>query len=139
MFQGFKKFIFKGNVIDLAVAVVMGAAFGSVVSAFVKDLLTPLIASIGGQPDFSSLYFTVNKSRFMYGEFLNSLISFLIVGAAVYFLVIVPVGRLTSRIKADEEPTTKKCPECLSDIPSQARRCAHCGMEIGAGSSLRAG
>ncbi|MGZ3668701.1 MAG: large conductance mechanosensitive channel protein MscL [Bdellovibrionota bacterium] len=139
MIQGFKQFIVKGNVIDLAVAVIIGAAFGAVVSAFVKDLLTPLIAAIGGKPDFSSLYFTVNSSRFMYGEFLNSITSFLIVAATIYFVVIVPVSRITALTKSAEVPTTKKCPECLSDVPLQARRCAHCAEEIGPVSSVKVG
>lgn len=130
MLNGFKQFILKGNVLDLAIAVVIGAAFGGVVSAFVKDLLTPLIAAIGGQPDFSTLQFTLNNSRFLYGEFLNSLISFVIVGAAVYFLVVVPVGRMVSRSKRDEAPALRECPECLSTVPLQARRCAHCTASI---------
>src|SRR4051812_38147344 len=99
MLKGFRQFIFKGNVIDLAIAVVIGTAFGAVINAFVKDLLTPLIAAIGGQPDFSSLYFTVNGSRFMYGEFLNAVFSFLIIGASVYFFVVIPVSRLTPSSK----------------------------------------
>lgn len=139
MMKGFKEFMLRGNVLDLAVAVVIGGAFGAVVSAFVKDLLTPLVAAVGGQPDFSSLFFTVNGSRFMYGDFLNAVISFLIVGAAVYFLVVLPVGRLTARFKRIETPTTKKCPECLSAVPLLARKCAFCTSEISSVSSLKTG
>lgn len=131
MFKGFRQFILKGNVLDLAVAVVIGAAFGNVISAFVKDLLTPLIAAIGGQPDFSALSFTVSNSRFMYGDFLNALLSFLIIGAAVYFFVIVPVSRLSARSKPTPSASTRKCPECLSEIPLQARKCAFCASEVG--------
>lgn len=126
MLKGFKQFIFKGNVVDLAIAVIIGAAFGSVVNAFVKDLLTPLIAAIGGQPDFSSLYFTVNNSRFLYGDFLNAVISFLIVGAAVYYFVVVPMSSVYGRMRGSEAPTTRECPECMSVVPIRARRCAHC-------------
>ena len=137
--KGFKQFLLRGNVLDLAVAVVIGAAFGTVISAFVKDLLTPLIAAIGGQPDFSSLYFTINNSRFMYGDFLNAVLSFLIIGAAVYFLVIVPVSHITARSKTAEAPSTRKCPECLSEVPIQARRCAFCTAAISPVSPLRTG
>lgn len=123
--KGFKQFLMRGNVIDLAVAVVIGAAFGTVVSAFVRDLLTPLIAAIGGQPDFSALTFTINGSRFLYGDFINALFSFLLVAAAVYYFVVAPVARLK---KPEAAPATQKCPECLSEIPLAARRCAHCGQ-----------
>jgi large conductance mechanosensitive channel len=139
MFSGFKRFLLKGNVLDLAVAVVIGAAFGTVISAFVKDLLTPLIAAIGGKPDFSSLYFTVNGSRFLYGDFFNALISFVIIGAAIYFLVVAPISRLTSRSKATETPTTRPCPECLSAVPLQARKCAFCTSDIAPVTSLKSG
>src|SRR6478735_4261653 len=130
MLKGFRQFVLKGNVLDLAIAVVIGAAFGAVISAFVKDLLTPLIAAIGGQPDFSSLHFTINNSRFFYGDFINAVISFLIVGAAVYFFVVVPVSRITSRTKGNEAPTKRECPECLSLVPLRARRCAFCAVAI---------
>lgn len=139
MLKGFKQFLLKGNVLDLAVAVVIGAAFGTVISAFVKDLLTPLIAAIGGQPDFSSLYFTVNNSRFMYGDFLNAVISFVIIGAAVYFAVVVPVSRFNARSKAGEAAATRKCPECLSEVPIQARKCAHCASAISPVSAVKTG
>jgi large conductance mechanosensitive channel len=130
MLKGFREFILRGNVIDLAVGVVIGASFGNVISAFVKDLLTPLIAAMGGQPDFSSLYFTVNQSRLMYGDFLNAVISFLIIGATIYFIVVLPMSRLMARTKAREVPVTRKCPECLSDVPIQARKCAFCTANI---------
>ena len=129
MLKGFKQFILRGNVVDLAVGVLMGAAFGSVVNSLVKDLLTPLIAALIRQPDFSGLAFSLNHSRFSYGNFFNALISFLIVSGAVYFFVITPINALISRARkepASIDPTTKKCPECLSEIPVLAKRCAHC-------------
>lgn len=137
MLKGFKEFIFRGNVVDLAVAVVMGAAFGGVVSAFVKDLLTPLIAAVAGKPDFSGLTFTINNSKFLYGDFINAIVSFLLVGAAIYFFVVAPLNALTARLKKEAppapppEPTTRPCPECLSEIPIKARRCAHCTAVVG--------
>ena len=126
--RGFKAFLLRGNVVDLAVAVVIGAAFGAIITAFVKDLVTPLIAAIGGKPDFSSLYFTVNHSKFMYGDFINILIAFLIIAVVIYFLVIVPYTALIERSRKEPpaDPSTKKCPECLSEIPKDARRCAFC-------------
>jgi large conductance mechanosensitive channel len=129
MFKGFQQFILRGNVLDLAVAVVMGAAFGGVVTALVKDLLTPLIAALVGQPDFSAIAFEVNGSKFLVGDFINALVAFLLIAAAVYFFVIVPVNTLMARLRRGEappDPTTKKCPECLSDVPIAARRCAFC-------------
>jgi large conductance mechanosensitive channel len=127
--KGFRQFILRGNVLDLAVAVVMGAAFGAVVTALVKDLLTPFIAAIVGKPDFSNIAFTINGSKFPIGDFINALISFLLIGAAVYFFVVLPVNALLARIKRGEappDPTTKACPECLSQVPIAARRCAFC-------------
>ena len=127
--KGFKQFLLRGNVIELAVAVVMGAAFGAVVTAFVKDLITPLIAAIIGKPDFSGIFFTVNGSKFMIGDFINALVSFLLIGAAVYFFVVLPVNALLERIRkgqAPPDPTTKNCPECLSAVPIAARKCAFC-------------
>jgi len=126
--KGFKQFLLRGNVVDLAVGVVIGAAFGGVVTALVKDLLTPFIAALVKRPDFSAFTFTVNGSKFLYGEFINALLSFLIVAAAIYYLVVLPVNALVSRAHQEPpaDPTTKKCPECLSEIPIQARRCAHC-------------
>ena len=129
MLQGFKQFMLRGNVLDLAVAVVMGAAFGAVVAALVKDLITPLIAAIVGKPDFSAIEFTLNGSKFLIGDFINALLSFILIGAAVYFFVVVPANRLLARMRRGEaapDPTTKKCPECLSDVPIAARRCAFC-------------
>ena len=128
MFSGFRQFLLRGSVVDLAVAVVIGTAFTAVVTAFVKDFLTPLIAAIGGQPDFSELTFTINNSQFLYGDFINAIISFLIVAAVVYFLVVVPMNRLTAMGSRPGAivPTTRKCPECLSVIPLEARRCAYC-------------
>jgi large conductance mechanosensitive channel len=129
MFKGFKQFILRGNVLDLAVAVVMGAAFGAVVTALVKDLLTPLIAAIAKAPDFSAVSFQINGSKFLIGDFINSLISFLLIAVAVYFFVIMPVNALMARLNRGEappDPTTKKCPECLSDVAIGARRCAFC-------------
>jgi len=128
MLKGFRQFLFRGNVVDLAVAVVIGAAFGAVVTALVKDLITPIIAAIGGKPDFSNIYFTVNGSKFLIGDFVNSVISFLMISAVIYFLVVLPMNTIMARIAAGRppDPTTKSCPECLSTIPVGARRCAHC-------------
>ncbi|HSU31297.1 MAG TPA: large conductance mechanosensitive channel protein MscL [Bryobacteraceae bacterium] len=131
--KGFKQFILRGNVLDLAVAVVMGAAFGAVVTALVKDLITPIIAALVGKPDFSNIFFDVNHSRFLIGDFINAVVSFLLIGAAVYFFVVLPVNTLMARVRRGEvppDPTTKKCPECLSDVPIGARRCAFCTSAI---------
>ena len=125
----FKQFVLRGNVVDLAVGVVVGAAFGTVVTALVKDILTPLIAAIAKIPDFAGLVFTINGSNFMYGEFINALISFLLVAVAIFFFVIKPMNMLIEHSRRNEkplDPTTKKCSECLSDIPIEAHRCAHC-------------
>jgi large conductance mechanosensitive channel len=133
MLSGFKQFILRGNVVDMAVGVVIGAAFASVVGALTKDLLTPLIAALVKAPDFSALKWTLNGSTFLYGEFLNALISFLLVAAAVYFFVVTPINALVARMRkapAPADPTTKKCPECLSEIPIDARRCAHCSQPV---------
>ena len=126
--RGFRTFLLRGNVVDLAIAVVIGVAFTAVVTAFVKDLVTPLIAALGGKPDFASLYFTINKSRFLYGEFINSMIAFIIIAAVIYFLVVVPYTAMIARSRKEPpaDPTTKKCTECLSEIPVGARRCAFC-------------
>ena len=129
MLKGFRAFVLRGNVLDLAVAVVMGGAFGAVVTAFVKDLLTPLIAAIAGKPDFSAMAFQINGSKFLVGDVINQLVSFLLIAIAVYFFVVLPVNTLVARMNRGEtppDPTTKKCPECLSDVPIAARRCAHC-------------
>lgn len=132
MLKGFKQFILRGNVVDLAVGVVMGAAFGAVVTSVVKDLLTPLIAAIVGKPDFSSIAMEVNGSKLMLGNFLNALISFLLIATAVYFFIVLPVNAIISRARKEPppDPTTKKCPECLSEIPIDARRCAHCTSQL---------
>jgi large conductance mechanosensitive channel len=130
--QGFKAFLLRGNVVDLAIAVVIGAAFGTVVAAFVKDLLTPLIAAIGGKPDFSALFFTINGSKFMIGDFINAIISFIILAAVIYFFVVVPMNAMIARSRKEPpaDPTTRKCPECLSEIPIAARRCAYCAVQL---------
>jgi len=125
----FKKFLFRGNVLDLAVAVVVGTAFGAVVKALVADLLTPIIALIFGKPNFSALSFTINSSHFLYGDFLNNLITFLSIGAAVFFFVVAPVNHLMAR-RANEDPDTKECPECTSAIPIGARRCPLCTSQL---------
>lgn len=132
MLKGFKQFLLRGNVVDMAVGIVIGAAFGAVVSALVKDLLTPLIAAIVKQPDFSALTFTINGSKFLYGEFVNALLSFLIVSAAIYFFVVVPVNALIARSRKEPpaDPTTKKCPECRSEIAIEAKRCAYCTSQL---------
>jgi large conductance mechanosensitive channel len=126
--KGFKAFLLRGNVVDLAVGVVIGIAFGAVVTAFVKDLVTPLIAAIGGKPDFSTLYFTVNNSKFLYGDFINAVIAFLVIAAVIYYFVVLPINALVARSRKEPpaDPTTKKCTECLSEIPIGARRCAFC-------------
>jgi large conductance mechanosensitive channel len=131
MLSGFKQFILRGNVVDMAVGVVIGAAFATVVSAFTRDLLTPLIAAIVGKPDFSAISFTINGSVFALGDFINAAVAFLLVAAAVYFFVVTPVNMLVARMHradAPASPTSKKCSECLSEIPIEARRCAHCGQ-----------
>lgn len=133
MLKDFKKFILRGNTVELAVAVVIGAAFGTIVNALVKDLVTPLIAAIGGKPDFSGLYFTINNSRFLYGDFINAVISFLLISTVIFFLVVQPVNKLVARMNrttTSDEPTEKKCPECLSKIPKAARRCAFCTSHL---------
>ena len=130
--QEFKQFLLRGNVIDLAVAVVLGVAFAAVVASLVEDLLTPLIAAIFGEPDFSQLTFTINGSTFFYGQFINTLISFVTIAAALFFFVVKPVNTLISRARREPtpDPTTQKCPECLSEIPIDARRCAFCTSPV---------
>jgi large conductance mechanosensitive channel len=126
--QGFKQFLLRGNVVDMAVGIVVGAAFGTVVTSFVKDLLTPLIAATVHAPDFSGIAFQLNGSKFLIGDFINAVISFLIIATAVYFAVVLPINALVSRMHREPppDPTTKKCPECQSEIPIQARKCAFC-------------
>ena len=131
--KGFRQFLLRGNVIDLAVAVVIGGAFGAVVTALVKDLITPIIAAIGGKPDFSRISFTINQSQFLVGDFLNAVLSFLMIGTAIYFFVVLPVNTVMERVRRGQvvpDPTTKICPECLSTIPIAARRCAFCTSTV---------
>ena len=132
MLKEFKQFLLRGNVVDLAVGVVVGAAFGTVVTALVKDFMTPLIAAIAKVPDFSGLSFTLNGSQFMYGDFINALISFLLVATAVFFFVVKPMNVLISRSRKEPpaDPTTRKCPECMAEIPLTARRCMHCTQVV---------
>jgi large conductance mechanosensitive channel len=132
MLKEFRGFILRGNLVDLAVAVVIGAAFGAVVTALVSDFITPLIAAIGGKPDFSNLSFTINDSKFSYGHFINALLSFLIIAAVVFYFVVRPVNILLERYRTepDVESETHACPECLSDIPMKARRCAFCTAAV---------
>ncbi len=128
----FKKFLLRGNLVELAVGIVMGLAFTAVVTALVADLITPLIAAIGGKPDFGNLSFSINHSQFQYGDFLNKLITFVLTAIVVFIFVVKPVNVLISRMNREPppDPTTKKCPECLSVIPIDARRCAHCTVEL---------
>jgi large conductance mechanosensitive channel len=134
MLKEFREFILRGNLVDLAVAVVIGTAFTAVVTSMVEDLITPLIAAIGGEPDFSALSFTINESEFRYGDFINALIAFVIVAAVVFFFVIKPVNALLSRLRTEPPVAeeTRQCPECLSDIPVAARRCAFCTTQVAA-------
>ena len=126
--KGFRTFLLRGNVVDLAIGVVIGIAFGVVVTAFVKDLVTPLVAALFGKPDFAGLTFTINNSKFLYGDFINAVVAFLIVAVVIYYFVVVPYTALLARSRKEPpaDPTTKKCPECLSEIPIDARRCAFC-------------
>ena len=130
--KDFRDFLLRGNLVDMAVGIVIGVAFGAVVTALVADLITPLIAAIGGKPDFSGLTFTINKSHFLYGAFINALISFVVIAAAAFFLVIKPVNRLMAlrRTEPPVGPTTRPCPECLSEIPLAAHRCAFCTAQV---------
>jgi large conductance mechanosensitive channel len=131
--SGFRKFLLRGNVVDLAVAVVIGGAFGAVVTAFVKDIVTPILGAFGGVPDFSAWTFAVNGSQFLIGDFINALLSFLIIAFIVYYFVVTPVERLMDRFKGETPITpipTRECPECLSKIPRAARRCAFCSAQV---------
>jgi large conductance mechanosensitive channel len=134
MLKDFRDFVLRGNVVDLAIAVVIGAAFGAVVTAFVASFITPLIAAIGGKPDFSTLAFTINGSRFTYGAFFNALLSFLIIASVIFFFVVKPLNAVMARMKPEPpvDRIVRPCPECLSDIPEEARRCAFCTAEVGA-------
>ena len=131
MLKGFREFILRGSVVDLAIAVVIGTAFTAVVTALVKDLLTPLIAAIAGKPDFSGLTFTINNSRFLYGDVINAIIAFLSVAAVIYFVLIVPMNKIAERrAKPAEDVPTRECPECLSTIPKAAHRCMYCTSQV---------
>ncbi len=127
---GLRKFLFRGNLIDLAVAVVIGIAFNTVIQALIADIITPLIAAIGGKPSFSTLFFTVNKSHFLYGSFLNVLLSFAIIAAVIYYLIVSPTARITDLRTRKKEATERDCPECLSSIPVGAKRCMYCTAEV---------
>jgi large conductance mechanosensitive channel len=130
--KDFRTFLLRGNVVDLAVAVVIGVAFAALISSFVEDLVTPLIGALGGQPDFSALTFTINDSEFRYGAFVNAVLAFLLIAAVIFFFVVKPVNALMARRKTepDVDSTTRSCPECLSEIPREARRCAFCTSEV---------
>jgi large conductance mechanosensitive channel len=128
--KGFRNFLMRGNLIDLAIAVVIGTAFTTMVTAIVSDLITPLIAAIGHQPNFGNLTFTLNHSQFKYGLFINAVVAFLIVAAVVYFMIVAPVAKLTSRLTRQKEATERDCPECLSSIPIAATRCKYCTAQI---------
>jgi large conductance mechanosensitive channel len=132
MLKGFRDFILRGNVVDLAVAVVIGTAFSAIVNSLVKDLITPLISAIVHKPDFSALVLDINGGKITYGNFLNALISFLLVASAVYFFVVLPLNTLLARFKPvpPEPPAMKTCPECLSEIPAAAKRCSHCAQLV---------
>jgi large conductance mechanosensitive channel len=134
MMKGFRQFLLRGNVLDLAVAVVIGAAFGAVITALVKDLITPFIAAIVGKPDFSAIAFEINGSKFLIGDFINAFLSFVLIAAAVYFFIVLPVNAFMARMRRGEappDPTTKKCPECMSEVAIAARRCAFCTSPLG--------
>lgn len=133
MLKDFKKFVLRGNAVDLAVAVVVGAAFGSVVTALVKDILTPLIAAIAGKANFSTLSFTIHGSKLLYGDVINALVSFLSIAAVVFFFVVQPINKMVviaNRRRGEPEKTTRDCPECLSEIPKKASRCKHCTAKV---------
>jgi large conductance mechanosensitive channel len=130
MLKGFRDFVLRGNVVDLAIGVVIGAAFGGVVASFTGDVLTPIIGAIVGKPDFSAMIFTLNGSPILVGKFLNALIAFLLVAAAVYYFVVTPMNSFMARFKKEAPPDKKKCPECLSDVPIDAKRCAFCTSSL---------
>lgn len=133
MFREFKKFISRGNVVDLAVGIAIGAAFTTVVNSIVKGLITPLVGAIYGQREFSDAYFTINDTRFLYGDVINSIITFIIIAAAIFFLVVQPINKLSElsfRSKTTDEPTTRKCPYCLGVVPNEATKCMHCTSEL---------
>jgi large conductance mechanosensitive channel len=129
---GFRTFLLRGNLVDMAVGIVIGLAFSAVVTSFVKDLITPLIAALGGKPDFGQLSFTLNHTNFLYGDFINAVVSFAIVAAVLYFLIVSPQARLSARFQkpSEPEPEIKDCPYCLSSIPAAGRRCAFCTADL---------
>lgn len=130
--EGFKKFLLRGNVVDLAVAVVIGAAFGDVVKALVSSFITPLIGAFGGLPDFAAWTFTVNGSKFTPGLFINALVAFIVIAAVVYFFVVMPLTRALERMEGPKEapPATKTCPECMTKVPVAAKRCSACAQPL---------
>ncbi len=128
--SGFRKFLMRGNLIELAVAVVIGVAFNAVIQALISDIITPLIAAIAGKPNFGALTFTINHSKFSYGSFINALLSFVIIAAVVYFLIVSPMARVMARVDRNKEASTRQCPQCLSDIPVGATRCMYCTSEV---------
>jgi large conductance mechanosensitive channel len=130
MLKELKDFLTRGNLVEIAVGLVLALAFAAVIASLVADILTPLIAAIFGQPDFSRLTFTINESTFRYGAFINAVITFILVGAALYFFVVKPYNAYMARRRAGEDPTTKTCPECTSEIPIEARRCPHCTTQL---------
>ena len=135
--RGFRKFLLRGNLVDLAVAVVVGVAFNSVVQALIRDLITPLISAVGGQHNFSGLVFTIGESSFNYGDFINTALSFIVIAAVVYYLVVVPANRIAAIDARNTEDTERQCPECLSDIPLAATRCKFCTARVVAASVPR--
>ncbi len=128
--KGFRQFLFRGNLIDLAVAVVIGLAFNAVIQALIADIITPLIAAIGGKPNFASLSFTINKSHFLYGSFINAVLAFVIIAAVIYYLVITPSTRITAIATRKKDATERDCPECLQSIPINATRCMYCTAQV---------
>jgi large conductance mechanosensitive channel len=128
----FKAFLMRGNVVDLAVAVVLGVAFAAVVTSLVEDIITPIIGIIFGEPDFSGMTFTINDSTFYYGSFINALFTFVTIAAAIFFFVVVPYNKVTAMMRKEDpvDPTIRKCPECLSDIPAEATRCSFCTTQV---------
>jgi large conductance mechanosensitive channel len=132
--KDFKEFLLRGNLVDMAVGIVIGVAFAALVTALVSDLITPLIAAIGGKPDFSNLSFTINGSHFLYGSFINALLTFLVIAAVIFFLVVKPVNALMARRRVEPpvDETVRQCPHCLSEIPAAATRCAFCTQEVAA-------
>lgn len=130
MLRGFRNFLLRASLIDLAIAVVIGVAFGTLIDAIVADLITPLIAALGGRPDFAGLMFRVNHSTFRYGALVNAILAFLIVAATVYFFVVLPVNKFLERTRAEKDITTRDCPECLGRIPAAARKCMFCASEV---------